>query len=69
MWTLGRHVVHPLHVLLVTTGSFYSRRMTPNVDVGLLMVVWLDWVAGSVLTCCCYCRGWAGGGGGRGRAE
>jgi hypothetical protein len=31
------------------------------VDVGLLMVVWLDWVASLILTCCCCCRGWAGG--------
>lgn len=40
--------------------------MTPNVDVGLLMVVWVE---GLVLTCCCCCkRSGSGSGSGGGRA-
>jgi len=28
-------------------------RMTPKVEVGLLIVIWLGWLVGSIFTCCC----------------
>ena len=33
----------------------------PKVEVGLLIVVWLGWLVGSVFIYCC--GGWVGGGG------
>ena len=38
-------------VPIVFVGALEISRMTPNVDVGLLMVVWVE---GSILTCCYY---------------
>lgn len=60
MRTLHGYMVHsPLvlnALLLCSHGLRWTpemAKMTPNVDVGLLLVVWVE---GSVLTCCCCCK-------------
>jgi len=51
----------PVLVPMVFIGpQQLMEKMTQNVDVGLLMIVWVE---GSILTCCC-CKGWGSGSGG-----
>jgi hypothetical protein len=45
-----------LHYLLLLWSSLEPlviARITPKVEVGLLIMVWVAWLVGSIFTCCC----------------